>query len=207
MTRFDVASRNNPGALRRKRLSRRGFARQRSNLGWRKHCSQWVTMSNSDQAAGVPIQTPSHLDAAPEPPWRAALASEPIHNPPRILVAEDDAEMLRLVAEALRKDGYDVRTAADGGRLLVTLAHGFVDRGGMDFFDLLVTDMRMPVCTGIQILEQVRAVQWRVPVILMTAFGDEATRSQARTLGALLFDKPFDVDDLRTAVSSLLRRS
>jgi len=44
-------------------------------------------------------------------------------------------------------------------------------------------------------------------VILMTAFGDDATRAHAARLGALLFDKPFDLDDLRTAAMSLLQRT
>ncbi|HEX3593664.1 MAG TPA: response regulator [Polyangiaceae bacterium] len=140
------------------------------------------------------------------PPWRAALDAPPLHEPPRILVAEDDAEMRRLVTEALRKDGYEVIAVSDGGRLLVTLAHEFVDRKGSELADLVLTDIRMPICSGLQIVEQMRAAHWRIPVILMTAFGDRATREQAGMLGALLFDKPFDMDDLRTAVASLLRR-
>jgi len=146
-------------------------------------------------------------DLEPDPrPWREALTAAPVHDPPRVLVAEDDAEMRRLVAEALMQDGYDLVLATDGGRLLVTLAHEYVDQDGIGLVDLVVSDVRMPICTGLQILEQVRAAHWRVPFILMTAFGDTVTRRQARTLGAVLFDKPFDLDDLRTAVRCLLRR-
>jgi DNA-binding response OmpR family regulator len=141
-----------------------------------------------------------------EPPWRAALTAKPVHTPPRVLVAEDDADMRRLVTEALLKDGYDVSCVSDGGRLLVTLAQEFAERGGTDLADLIVSDIRMPICTGMQILEQLRAAHWRIPVILMTAFGDAATRLHAQTLGAVIFDKPFDLDDLRTAAASLLRR-
>jgi DNA-binding response OmpR family regulator len=140
-----------------------------------------------------------------EPPWRSALTAAPIHDPPRILVAEDDSDMRQLVVDALRKDGYDVAAIPDGGRLLVTLAHQFVDENA-ELSDLLVSDVWMPVCSGMQILEQMRAAHWRIPVILMTAFGDPAAREHARTLGALLFDKPFDVDDLRTAAAALLQR-
>lgn len=146
------------------------------------------------------------LDTA-KAPWRTALTATPVHDPPRVLVAEDDADMRRLVREALLQDGYEVIAVSDGGRLLVTLAHEFVDDDGAELPDLLVSDVRMPVCTGIQILEQLRGARCRIPVILMTAFGDTATRDHARTLGALLFDKPFDLDDLRTAVASLLRRA
>ncbi len=140
-------------------------------------------------------------------PWRSAMTAAPLHNPPRILVAEDDSDMRRLVVEALRRDGYDVISVKDGGRLLVTLAHEFVDESGTGLADLLVSDVRMPVCSGLQILEQLRAARWRTPVILMTAFGDSFMREHALELGAVLFDKPFDLDDLRTAVACLLRRA
>jgi DNA-binding response OmpR family regulator len=135
------------------------------------------------------------------------MTAAPLHNPPRILVAEDDSDMRRLVVEALRRDGYDVISVKDGGRLLVTLAHEFVDESGTGLADLLVSDVRMPVCSGLQILEQLRAARWRTPVILMTAFGDSFMREHALELGAVLFDKPFDLDDLRTAVACLLRRA
>lgn len=142
-----------------------------------------------------------------EPPWRTALAAAPMHEPPRILVAEDDPDMRRLVIEALLKDGYDVIAVPDGGRLLVTLAHEIVDDDGAELADLLVSDVRMPTCSGTEILEQLRASHRRMPVILMTAFGDAAKRDHVEALGALLFDKPFEMDDLRTAVASLLRRA
>lgn len=113
--------------------------------------------------------------------------------------------MRQLVVEALRKDGYEVTAVADGGRLLVTLAHEIVGGRGTDLADLVVSDVRMPICSGMQILEQLRAAHWPIPVILMTAFGDAATREHARALGALLFDKPFDLNALRAAVASLLQ--
>jgi CheY-like chemotaxis protein len=136
---------------------------------------------------------------------RDALAAVPIHDPPRILVAEDDLDMRRLVCEALRKAGYHVRSVADGGRLLVVIAHEIAEDGGPDLVDLVVSDIRMPVCSGMQILEQLRALCYRIPFILITAFGDSASREHARQLGALLFDKPFDIDDLGRAVERLLR--
>jgi CheY-like chemotaxis protein len=128
------------------------------------------------------------------------------HTPPRILVAEDDAEMRRLVVEMLRGEGYSVTEAADGGRLLVELSRTIVRGEGADELDLIVSDVRMPICTGLQILEQLRASQWETPVILMTAFGDSATRERARELDALLLDKPFFVNDMRVAVARILHR-
>lgn len=134
------------------------------------------------------------------------MLTRPSGAPLRVLVAEDDHEMRRLVVEALRADGYEVSAVPDGGRLLVTLAHRIVDREGEAVADLIVADIRMPICTGLQILEQLRASHRWVPFILMTAFGDARTRAHASQLGATLLDKPFAVAELRAAVAALLPR-
>ncbi len=145
------------------------------------------------------------MSQEPSAPWRAARAiRHPVHDPPRVLVAEDDTDMRRLVVESLEKDGCVVEAFPDGGRLLVTLSR----QAPCDFaeIDLIVSDIRMPVASGLQIVEALRAAHCHTPVILMTAFGDDQTRAHATTIGAILFDKPFDVDDLRTAVMNLLHR-
>jgi DNA-binding response OmpR family regulator len=121
---------------------------------------------------------------------------------PRILLAEDDDEMRAELAGALRSDGHEVIEAADGGRMLVRI--GRVYQGESEPFDLLVSDIRMPICSGLQILEQLRMANWRMPAIVMTAFGDQQTRRRAERLGAVIFTKPFDIDDLRTAVLNLI---
>jgi len=140
--------------------------------------------------------------SSPSKPWRLARESHPaLRVHPRVLVAEDDPEMRRLVADALRGDGYEVLEAKDGNALLVILTSPPHTGARVD---LIISDIRMPVCTGLQILEALRKVQWIVPVILMTAFSDDATRANAEALGAILFDKPFAIDDLRTAVVNLL---
>jgi DNA-binding response OmpR family regulator len=123
---------------------------------------------------------------------------------PIVLVAEDDHEMRRLVADALRRDGYDVDELADGGRLLVRIALG---RAEPDLaVALIVSDIRMPGCSGLDVLQGLRDEDWRMPVILMTAFGDDEVRERATGLGATLFDKPFALGDLRAAVRALLPR-
>ena len=114
----------------------------------------------------------------------------------RIILAEDDHEMRDMLATSLRKDGYDVTLAKDGGELLEHLA--------FQRFDIVISDIRMPVCSGMSVLEGLRDGRWSVPVILMTAFGDAETRARAESKDALFFDKPFDVDDLRTAVMNLV---
>lgn len=125
-------------------------------------------------------------------------------TPHRILLAEDDDEWRDLIALTLRRDGHYVIEASDGGRLLVRMAAAY--KRTQDSFDLVISDIRMPVCSGLQVLEALRYAHWPTPVILMTAFGDEATRNRVEKLGAVLFDKPFDLDDLRTAVLNLVPR-
>jgi DNA-binding response OmpR family regulator len=125
-------------------------------------------------------------------------------RPPRVLVADDDAEMRRLVGDSLRKDGYDIVEETDGGRLLVRIAAIYTFEGTVDPVDLIVSDIRMPVCTGLDILKGLRDAHWLTPVILMTAFGDDDVRARATRLGAVLFDKPFQMADLRSKVRELL---
>ncbi len=141
---------------------------------------------------------------------RAALRASPAHSPPRILLAEDDDDMRQLIAETMRKAGYEVVEAETGGRLLVLLAHqiaGDAGFGTADLFDLVISDVRMPVCSGTQILEQLRSAQRKTPFILMTAFGDAAVREHTERLGGVLFDKPFALDELKTAVKFLLKQN
>jgi DNA-binding response OmpR family regulator len=130
-----------------------------------------------------------------------------MHSPPRILLAEDDPHMRSLVVEALRADGYDVVAVENGERLLIALAHKYGNHGVASAFDLVISDIRMPVRSGMEILEQIRFARCATPVILMTAFGDAAARARASSFGALVFDKPFDLDDLRAAVANLLPRN
>jgi DNA-binding response OmpR family regulator len=87
----------------------------------------------------------------------------------------------------------------------VALGHELTGRARV-CTDLVLADVRMPVCSGLRILRELRAVRCFLPAILMTAFGDETTRNQAHTLGAVLFGKPFDLKDLRTAAALRLRR-
>jgi CheY-like chemotaxis protein len=121
----------------------------------------------------------------------------------RILVAEDDAAMRSVVVDVLKKDGHIVEQAADGQEVLARLALG--DQEAREV-DVIVCDVRMPDVTGFQILEALRASKRTTQFILMTAFGDHEMRARALKLGALLFDKPFPVDQLRSCVAQLLAK-
>jgi CheY-like chemotaxis protein len=118
---------------------------------------------------------------------------------PRILVAEDDAAMRLLIVESLQADGYEVQEAHDGSALLHHVS-------AANSIDLIVSDIRMPFLSGLQILETLRAEGRTIPVLLMTAFGEDETRAKVEALGAHLLDKPFALSELRTLVRALLTR-
>ena len=124
----------------------------------------------------------------------------------RVLVAEDDPEMLAPGGRGPSQGrSRGDRSATDGGRMLVRLAELFDSDPTMSSVDVIVTDMRMPVCSGLDLLERLAEARWKVPCILMTAFGDDETRGRAHRIGAALFDKPVRMDTLRAAVSGLAR--
>ncbi len=120
----------------------------------------------------------------------------------RVLLAEDDLEMRRLVADALRKDGHEILEAADGGGMLVLLAGAYRD-GSLPGIDVIVSDMRMPHWSGLELLERLSDAGWRIPSILMTAFGDDETRRRAAGAGAILLEKPVEMATLRSTVRRL----
>jgi CheY-like chemotaxis protein len=122
----------------------------------------------------------------------------------RILVAEDDVHMRRLVARALRTTGYRVVEAADGvevlSRIESTIWH---DRH--DVIRAVVADMNMPGLTGLDVLAALRCAEVDTPFILITAYGDAHVRREARALGAAaVIDKPFGLGELQQALRRAL---
>jgi CheY-like chemotaxis protein len=117
----------------------------------------------------------------------------------RVLLAEDDLEARRLLAHALRRDGRVVIEAANGFELVELLTGGLADLP-----DVIVSDIRMPGFSALDVLSILRLSLSRIPVILITGFGDAETHRAAIRLGAVaVLDKPFDVNDLRATVTRL----
>ena len=118
------------------------------------------------------------------------------------MIAEDDAELRSLLADTLVEDGCVVRTAADGRELLAMLSA--VSRGEMPMPSLIVMDVGMPRCSGMDVLTALRLAEWEVPVVIITGFGDGELHANAGTLGAaIVLDKPFELDTLRELVRIL----
>lgn len=119
-----------------------------------------------------------------------------------VLVAEDNDEMRTLLCEAFARQGYAVESAGDGLELTTRLLER--SEGGRPL-DLLVTDVRMPWSSGLDVIDRLRRAGWATPVIVMTAFGDARTHRRAQEAGAaMVLDKPFPVFDLLAAAARLV---
>jgi DNA-binding response OmpR family regulator len=118
----------------------------------------------------------------------------------RILVAEDDANIRQGLVDALESEGYAVSAARHGGEAL-----GLYEEGG---FDLLLLDVMMPERSGYDVCRAVRARDSRMPIILVTAKGEEIDKVVGLELGADDYiTKPFGVRELLARVAAVLRRS
>lgn len=116
-------------------------------------------------------------------------------KPVTVLIAEDNPNLGELLAFCFYRQGYTVVRCNDGLSLMERLNQSF--EGAEDPIDLVVTDIRMPGLTGLEVLEAFVDRADCPPIICMTAFGNMETHTTARKLrAAAMFDKPFDIDVL-----------
>jgi len=117
----------------------------------------------------------------------------------RILVVDDEPQLTRVLRTGLKSRGYDVRAAADG-------------LAGFEAFndwhpDLVITDLAMPNVDGLELCRRLRAIS-SVPIIVLSAKGEEKTKVEALDLGADDYvTKPFGIDELLARVRASLRRA
>lgn len=122
-----------------------------------------------------------------------------MNNKPRILVVDDEPQLTRVLRTGLSSRGYDVRAAADG-------------LAGFETFtdwhpDLVITDLAMPNVDGLELCRRLRSVS-QVPIIILSAKGEEKIKVQALDLGADDFvTKPFGIDELLARIRASLRRA
>lgn len=123
----------------------------------------------------------------------------------RILIADDDTEMRRLVVRALRYEGYDLVEADSGSALLDALVDQMLLHTQAVPFDLVISDLRMPGLTGMDVLRWLRSEDWVLPYILITGFGSSAVEHEALWAGAdAILQKPFELEHLRATVQALI---
>jgi two-component system, cell cycle response regulator CpdR len=116
-----------------------------------------------------------------------------------VLIADDEESMRTLVGRAIAMDGHTIVTAQDGAEALEIIS----DEQGA--FDLLLTDIQMPIMDGIALALAVARDFPNLTILLMTGFADQ--RERASGLNAIAHDvitKPFSVADIRSAVADAL---
>src|SRR5262245_27143437 len=126
---------------------------------------------------------PRSVSAPPAPDRRAT----------RILVVDDERSMRELMAIVLRREGYDVMLAENGRSAIALLEREPVD--------LLISDIKMPDVSGVEVLRAAKAIDRDILGIMVTAFASTDTAVEAMRLGACDYlSKPFDVDLLKMKV-------
>lgn len=121
----------------------------------------------------------------------------------RVVVADDEPEMRRLLSFDLERHGVEVLEVADGEALVncieESLAHGD------PLPDVIISDVRMPKLDGLGALARIREMAPDLPAIVISGFASSQLRRAAQALGAHTLDKPFEVDDLMSLMTLLLR--
>jgi DNA-binding response OmpR family regulator len=120
----------------------------------------------------------------------------------KILICEDDTMTLKALEHKLKKEGYEIIAAKDGKSACDLLSE-------LTDIDLLLTDLHMPVLSGLELINFVRGkLQSNMPIVMLTRVGLEETVLQAFELGADDYiTKPFNPDELALRIKRLLLKS
>jgi len=115
----------------------------------------------------------------------------------RILIVDDEKDMCNFVSKFIKEDGYHSETVHKGKQAL-----GKIKKKR---YDLIILDYRLPDISGLEVLREISQLRPKLPVIMISAYGNEAIEEKANKLGAIAFlDKPFDLLKLSTIMSILL---
>ena len=106
----------------------------------------------------------------------------------RVLIADDEINIRRVLEAILRRDGYEVVTAANGEEALAGMSREV---------NTVITDLKMPGIDGIEVLKRVKQSRPEIEVIILTGHGSEQDRKTCEDLGAFAYlQKPVDIDVL-----------
>jgi len=151
------------------------------------------------------VSNPSTFSSLSEEPRPRDANRTVVHHARTILVVEDDDEMRRLIARSLERAGYCVETARNGTEAVGWLGLRAPEGSLENVPALIVSDIRLPDFSGLDLLEVMVCALEDVPMILITGFPSRETYALAFELGAVrVLEKPFDLDALCAAVNSVL---
>jgi len=130
-----------------------------------------------------------------------------VERPERILLAEDDDAMRDLLVKWLHEAGYVVTACSSGIDLLTHLERSVLS-AELSEFDVVLSDIQMPLGSAFDVLDEFFGCDGVPPTILITAFGDRRTHAVASQLGAAaVLEKPFEKERLLAELEELRQRA
>jgi len=115
------------------------------------------------------------------------------------MIIEDDEEMRSLLKDFFEEEGFETDSVSSGVDALRKLSK--------NHFDLVITDIRMPGLTGLDILPTIRRLKPETPIIVMTAYGSDDVRRRSFERGATIYlEKPIHLSQLRTVIREMVLR-
>ncbi len=137
--------------------------------------------------------------APPEGERRTVSTTTPSLKVPRVLVVDDEPDIRELLADALSARGIEVDAAADGAEA--------IDMATRSRPDVLITDLKLTDCNGLDVIDRVRALMGDIPAVVITGCGEASALAEAsRRRPIELMTKPLNVDRLYDTVREELSR-
>ncbi len=135
-----------------------------------------------------------------------AIDSPALRRRARILVAEDDDEFRELLMTTLHNAGHDTVDLEDGSELQDYLS--LMNSKSLATPDVILTDLRMPGSTGLEVVRKARAEGLRCPIVLLTAFPALEVFDEAQRIGQItVLGKPIELEQVVECVNDLVARS
>jgi DNA-binding NtrC family response regulator len=139
--------------------------------------------------------------------WLDEAAAHALTPKPRIILAEDNDDVRHALTDLLTGDGYEVIAVPNALELMNHLGPDVLLKREALPGDAIVTDLRMPLMDGFQLVQSARAHGWHIPVIVISGFADDETRARAKDLGVTAFlEKPLDLQKLQEVLREALGR-
>ena len=111
----------------------------------------------------------------------------------RILIVDDEKDMCNIISKFIKEEGYLSEIAHDGKRALRKIKN--------KTYDLIILDYKLPDISGLEVLGEIGRLRPKLPVIMISAYGNDDVKEKASKLGAVTFlDKPFDISKLVTII-------
>jgi len=131
---------------------------------------------------------------------KSAVKTDAKPAPPcRILLVDDAPDVLKIHKALLSRLHHESITAENGQQAMDIFLKD------TEHFELIITDHRMPVMNGLEFIQGIRQLNANIPIIMITAFGEDEQLQQAVSLGALLVNKPVTLDKLRECIDTALQ--